>query len=157
MILSLHSTAGAVLASNSNSLEQAIILGIVSHYFLDFLPYIEYKIKNIQKRDLKMAAKEFAKIFFDLLIGLIVILYLIQNKSFDQSILILIGSFFALLPDGLYFLDCLVKNKNSNMFTKFLKMHSDFHEKTHTTISKKIITVPFQIAIVLILIYIIFK
>ena len=31
MILSLHSTTGAILASNSNSLEQAIILGIVSH------------------------------------------------------------------------------------------------------------------------------
>ncbi|MEK7462937.1 MAG: hypothetical protein AAB621_01045 [Patescibacteria group bacterium] len=157
MILSLHSTTGAILASNSNSLEQAIILGIVSHYFLDSIPHVEYKIKNIQKGDLKMAAKEFTKIFFDLLIGFIVILYLIQNKSFDQSILILVGSFFALLSDGLYFTDCLIKNKDQNIFTKSLKTLTNFHQKIHSSITNKLITIPSQIITVLILIYIIFK
>lgn len=157
MILSLHSTAGAILASNCNSVWQVIFLGIISHYFLDSIPHVEYKVENIKNGDLKMAGKEFAKIFFDLLMGMIIILYFIQNKSFDQSILILIGSFFALLPDGLYFLDCCIKNKNKNIFTKFLKIHSIFHSKTHSTISIKIITIPSQIIMIIILIYSVLK
>jgi len=157
MILSIHAITGAVLGLNANSFGQVILLGIVSHYFLDSIPHVEYKIENIKNGNLKMAAKEFAKIFIDLLIGLIIILYLIQNKNFNQSILILAGSFFALLPDGLYFLDCLVKNKDRNAITKFLKIHSIFHKKTHSIISNKIISISSQIIIVLILIYMILK
>ncbi len=155
MILSIHAIAGAILASNSDNLGQIIILSIVSHYFLDSIPHVEYKIENIKNGNLKMATKEFTKIFFDLLLGLIVILYIIQDQSFNQSILILTGSFFALLPDGLYFFDCLVKNKDRNIFTKFLKNHTVFHKKTHSVISNKIITIPSQIVIILILAYII--
>ena len=157
MILSIHAITGAVLASNSNNLAQVILIGVISHYFLDSIPHVEYKVENIQRGDLKKAGREFVKIFFDLLIGLIFILYIIKNNASHQPFLILSGSFFALLPDGLYFLDCLVKNKEKNIFTKFLKKHSIFHEKTHSIISNKIITIPSQIIIVLSLIYIIFK
>jgi len=156
MILSLHAATGAILASNSSGIGQAIILGLVSHYFLDSIPHVEYKIENIKSGDLKIAAKEFTKIFLDLLIGLIIILYLIQNKSFDQTILILTGSFFALLPDGLYFIDCLIENKDKNIFTKFLKLHSTFHKKAHSIVLNRAITIPSQIIVVLILIYAIF-
>jgi hypothetical protein len=152
MILSLHSTTGALLASNSNNIWQAILLGIISHYFLDSIPHVEYKIESIQKGDWKLAIKEFAKIAIDLLTGLAIIIYLIQKKGFDHSILILVGSFSALIPDGLYFLDCCIKNKNRNIFTKFLKIHSAFHKKMHSAISEKIITIPSQLLIVLLLI-----
>ncbi|MHB9019873.1 MAG: hypothetical protein ACYC3G_03320 [Minisyncoccota bacterium] len=157
MILSLHSITGAVLASDSNSIGQAILLGIVSHYFLDSIPHVEYKIDNIQKGELKLAIKEFSKIFIDLIIGLIVILYIIKDSTIDRSILVLTGSFFAILPDGLYFIDCLIKNKNKNIFTKFLNIHSVFHRKIHSTISNKFITIPSQIIIVLFLIFLILK
>ena len=157
MILSLHTTAGAVLASNCGNIWQVILLGIVSHYFLDSLPHVEYKIKNIQTGNLKKAAKEFVKIFIDLSIGLIIILYLIKNKSFDRSVLILIGSFFALIPDGLLFLDCCVKNKDKNIITKFLKIHSNFHEKTHsknTSFKAQMIS---QTAVILTLLFLFFN
>ncbi|MDO8443129.1 MAG: hypothetical protein Q7S81_02655 [bacterium] len=158
MILSIHAIVGAVLASNSNSIGQAIILGLVSHYFLDSIPHVEYTIKNIQKGDLKTAIKEFVNISIDLIVSLAILLYLIQNKNFDQTILILTGSFFALLPDGLYFIDCLVKNKNRNIFTKFLKMHSDFHAKTHSNIASFKIQLITQIIIALaLLFFILFK
>lgn len=157
MILSIHTITGAVLGSNSNSLGQVILLGIVSHYFLDSIPHVEYKVRNIQKGDLKTAAHEFMKIFFDLLLGLAVIFYLIQNKDIDQSILIFTGSFFALLPDGIYFMDCLVKNKDRNIFTKFLEAHCEFHRRMHSMISNKLIAMPSQIIVVLVLIYLVFK
>ena len=155
MILSIHAITGAVLASNSDNFGQIVVLGVASHYFLDSIPHVEYKIENIKNGNLKMAAKEFSKILFDLLLGLVVILFIIQDQSFNQSIFILTGSFFALLPDGLYFIDCLIKNKDRNIFTKFLKNHTVFHKKTHSVVSKKTITIPSQIVIILILIYLI--
>lgn len=157
MILSIHAITGAVLGSNSNSMGQAIFLGIVSHYFLDSIPHVEYKIENILRGDMKMAIKEFSKIFIDLLVSFIVISYLILNNNFDQPALILIGAFFALFPDGLVFLDLCIKNKEKNIFTRFLNTHSIFHKKIHSVISNKIITVPSQIIVVLVLIYQVFK
>jgi len=157
MILSLHAAAGAVLASSSGSIGQAIVLGIVSHYFLDSLPHIEYGIENVGKGNFKMAGKEFAGIAIDLLASIMIALYMVQGQSYGRSAIILIGAFFALIPDGLGFLDFCVKNKERNIFTKFLKMHSNFHKKIHSTVLNKIIAMPSQIIIVLILAYAVLK
>lgn len=140
------------MASNSNNIGEAIALGLISHFFLDSIPHVEYKIENIKKGDLKIAAKEFTKIFVDLLLGLIIVLYLIQNKNFDQSILMLTGAFFGILPDGLVFLNHCVKNKDKNVFSKFLKIQTDFHNKIHSSVTAKIITISSQALIIIILV-----
>lgn len=156
MILSLHAAAGAALAANSNTIGQVIILGLASHYLLDSLPHVEYGIENLKKGDLKMLSKEFFNIFIDVLASLAIALYVIQNKGFDRSILILIGTFSALLPDGFYLIDCLIENKDKNIFTKFLRALTIFHQKIHSSVKNKLITISSQIIIFLILIFGIF-
>ncbi len=157
MILSVHSITGAVLATNSGSVGAAIVLGLTSHYFLDSIPHVEYKIENITHGDFKSAGKEFVKIFIDLSIGLLTILYLIQNKNSSEILLALTGAFFAILPDGLAFLNYCIKNKERNIFTKALNKHSEIHKKIHSVVTNKIITISSQAIIVAILIFLLLK
>jgi len=156
MVLALHMITGAVLAGGGGNAGEAIVLGLTSHYFLDSIPHIEYKIENIVRGNFK-AAKEFAKIFLDLLIGLAIVFYLLQNKNFGQMAIILTGAFFAILPDGLVFLDFGIQDKNKNIFTKFLGKHGQAHKKIHSTATNKILTVSAQIIVIGVLAFAIIK
>lgn len=156
MILSIHSIAGAALAINSKNIGIAIVLGLTSHYFLDSLPHLEYKITNIAQGNFQLAAKEFLKISLDLLIALLVIFYFIQNQTPNQIIFTLTGAFAAILPDGLVFIDFLIKNKEKNIFTRIIHNHSLIHKKIHSNVKNKIITTTSQCIIILILLAAIF-
>ncbi len=155
MILALPLLTGAFLASGSKNVGEAAALGLVSHYFLDSIPHIEYKAERIREGKIKSAAKEFVKISIDLMVGAVIVFYFLQNKSFDQSILILSGAFFGILPDGLSFLDYCVKDKDKNFFFKFLKNHGKFHRKIHSNITAKAVNISCQLIIIFLLIYII--
>jgi len=157
MILSLHSIAGAVLASNSRNIWEAIIIGLTSHYFFDSIPHIEYKIENIKTGNFKIAIKDYVKVFIDLLIGLLVILYLIKNVATPQILIILAGGFFAIIPDGFAFLNFFVKNKHRNLITKFLSKHSEIHTKIHSATTNKFIATASQFIIAAILLFAILK
>jgi len=157
MILSLHSIAGAILASNSKNVGEAIFIGLISHYFFDSLPHNDYRIEKIEAGDFKTASKEFLKVFIDLLIGLSIIFYLIYSNRLEQTLLVLTGAFFAILPDGLSFLNFSVKNKEKNIFTKLLQKHYLIHGKIHSTVINKAITISSQVIIMTVLFFSVFK
>jgi len=111
---------GAAIGSNINNIFIAIGLAILGHYFLDAFPHIEYKVDNIKAKLWKKAVPDFIKIFFDILIGLLLILFFSKN-----TFSIYICVFAAILPDMLSLAEIL-------MPFKFFKKHSYFHrEKIH--------------------------
>jgi len=142
MILLVHAIFGAAVGSLSNNIFLAIILAFSSHYFLDFLPHVEYTIKNIELKKWQKTMPNFLVVALDLLLGILLILFFSKNQ-----ILSYVYAFFALLPDGLSFLQFLIKNKA-------LTDHSRFHQKkVHFLKDKKISTfwrILSQIAIILI-------
>jgi hypothetical protein len=157
MILTIHTMAGVVLSSNSQNIGEAIILCFVSHYFLDSIPHFEYEIGQIKNGQIKSAIKNFTKVGVDLFISMLVIFLFLWNKGFEQTNLILIGVFFALLPDGLVLLSYYAKSinkihKSMNSIFKFLKIHEIFHEKMHFKSAPKYIIMICQITVVIVLI-----
>ena len=157
MILAIHAITGAVLASESQNIWAAAVIGLVSHYFLDSIPHIEYKIQDIQHGNFRSAIKEFITVFIDLATALLVIIFFVYNFSYHQIILTLTGAFFAILPDGLVFWDYCIKNKGKNIFTKFLDEHNQIHAKIHSTVTNKFTIYASQLIILAILILSVFK
>lgn len=132
MILFVHMLMGAAIGSLIKNPFLAIILAFLSHYILDLFPHIEYNIENIKKEVWKKAAPDFARVFFDFLLGLILIYLLAGHKILSDPI-ILTAAFFAVIPDGFTFLAYfLPKNR-------FLKFHNFLHrKKIHFLKEKKI-------------------
>ncbi|MBU4348392.1 hypothetical protein KJ671_02770, partial [Patescibacteria group bacterium] len=76
---------------------------------------------------------------------------------YEHTNLILVGVFFALLPDGLIILSYYAKNinkipKSINIIFKFLKSHEIFHKKIHSKISSKHTAIICQTIIIIFLI-----
>jgi hypothetical protein len=117
MILTPHLLLGAVIAVKIQNPFLAILLAFFSHYFLDFIPHIEYSIKNIIEKNWKKSLPDFLKLFLDFFFGIALILFFTNKAP-----IIFICSFFAILPDGMSFLNIIVKNK-------ILKNHSELHQK----------------------------
>jgi len=157
MILSVHMIASATLAAGAKNPGEAIMLGLISHYFLDSLPHIEYKIGGIEKGDLKNSAKEFAKIAFDIFVGLAIMSYIAWNAASGQWTLIIIGTFFGILPDGFVFMDYAVKNKGAGAWFRFLGKHQAIHKTIHSKAKNLFAVIPSQIAVAGVLIYFLFK
>jgi hypothetical protein len=108
----------------------AITLAILSHYFLDFFPHIEYSIKNIAEKNWKNANKDVLKALFDFFSGILLI-FIFANPQTGNQNLIYTCAFFAILPDALSII-------NLNFENTFLKSHSDFHQrKIHFLKNKK--------------------
>lgn len=127
MILLVHMLFGALIAQKILNPYLAIILAFLGHYFLDFFPHAEYSIENIQNKNWKKSLPDFLKVFFDFLIGIVIIFLLSGNQP-----IIYICAFFSILPDGLSLLGSILKNK-------FLYNHGDFHQqKIHFFKHKKI-------------------
>lgn len=128
MILFPHFLAGAAITSQIQSAPLAMLLAFLSHYLLDVLPHIEYRIGDIKARNLQKSFFSFVKITLDILIGIFIVLSLAQ-----KPLLALMGGFFAILPDGLTFLSFFfLKNK---LLQKHLFFH---HQKIHFLRNKKI-------------------
>jgi hypothetical protein len=117
MILLVHLLFGAAIASAIKNVPLAIVLAFLSHYFLDFIPHIEYSIENIEKRRWQKSFSNFLKITLDFCFGIL----LISMFSGNQPI-VYIGAFFAILPDGFSVLNLIISNK-------ILKIHNGFHKK----------------------------
>lgn len=116
MILLPHLLLGALIGQKVLNPYLAIILALLSHYFLDLLPHIEYPIENIVKKQWRRAAPDILKVILDILAGIL----LISIFSANQPI-IYICAFFAILPDGLSILNLIVENK-------ILNKHSELHQ-----------------------------
>ncbi len=116
MILLVHLLLGALIGQKIPNLFLAIILAFLSHYLLDFIPHMEYEVKNIVGARWKKSLPDLIKVFLDFISGIILIFIFSKNWP-----IIYVCAFFAILPDGLSLLNMLTKNK-------FLRAHSAFHQ-----------------------------
>jgi len=131
MILSVHMLLGALIGQKILNPFLAITLAILSHYFLDFFPHIEYSIKNIVEKNWKNANKDILKVLFDFFSGILLIFIFTGPQTGNQN-LIFTCALFAILPDALSLINLSSKNT-------FLKIHSNFHQKkVHFLKDKKI-------------------
>lgn len=116
MVITPHLLAGAVVGVNSPGLFSAFILGLLSHYILDFIPHWDYiNYIDLRRKD------HLIKIFFDFVLGLFPVLVL---TSFNFSLVLWAALFASLLPDFL-------EVGYNNLGFKFLKPISLFHERIH--------------------------
>jgi uncharacterized membrane protein len=127
MILLVHLLFGAAIGSVINNIPLAILLAFLSHYLLDILPHVEYDIENIKKKQWKNTTLQFAKIFLDFCLGILLILIFSKNQP-----IIYLCAILAIIPDVLSILNLMFKNK-------VLQTHSSFHQgKIHFLRDKKI-------------------
>lgn len=119
MNLTPHLLAGALVTNYVKTTFLAITLAFFSHYLLDSLPHEDYGflLKNIGKKRWSKAHFEFLLIFIDFSIGVTLILIFGKNL-----ILNLIGGFFGILPDILFFLNLIFINTE-------LRIHDVFHKR----------------------------
>lgn len=123
MILSIHMLFGAAISHLTQNIFLAIILAYFSHYFLDFIPHIDYSISIGKKHRLKTISK----ITLDFFSG-IALIYIFSNNM----PIIYLCAFVAIIPDGLTVL-------NKMWHKKILDMHTEIHcEKIHFLKHKKI-------------------
>ena len=127
MILLVHLLFGAAIGSAVKNIPLAIVLAFLGHYLLDFIPHIDYPLKNIEKKQWSKTAPDFLKIALDLCLGGVLVLVFSRNQP-----VIYIGAFFGLLPDGITLINLLFPNK-------ILEPLQKFHiEKAHFFRNKKI-------------------
>ena len=105
MITAIHLLVGAIIGKYIHSIWLIIILAILSHYILDFIPhYSQSEVKGYLKNGIRGADTK------DLILksilpigGIILVSYLIfLNK--EHAIPMIIGAFFAWFPDILVFI-----------------------------------------------------
>lgn len=129
MILLAHLLLGAAIASKIKYAPLAIILALLSHYFLDLIPHIEYSIKNIKEKQWHKSAPDISRVFLDFLFGMLLVLIFSNNQP-----LIYICAIVALIPDSLTIISSIFPNK-------ILSAHDKIHtEKIHFLKYKKIPT-----------------
>jgi hypothetical protein len=123
---------GAAIGSSVNNIWLAIILAFLSHYLLDFIPHIDYSLKNTDKKG-GILRSNILKISIDLFLGIfLIILFSKSSLPIGRQAVIYICAFFAILPDGLMVLNNLIPNN-------ILEKHLNFHiEKIHFLKNKKI-------------------
>lgn len=114
MVLATHLVAGAALGQVVGQPVLALIAGFLSHFLLDAVPHWDYRLASLQSNpsdrlDTTMTlnrdfVSDLAKIFLDLLLGLLAVLFaanLLANWHLSGALIW--GSAGALLPDFLQF------------------------------------------------------
>ena len=126
MILLVHLLLGAAIGSAVNNILLAIILALLSHYFLDLIPHIEYPIENITKKQWRQALPDILKVILDFCFGIMLIFIFSKNSA-----LIYVCALVAILPDGITVLNYIAPNKLS-------KGNDILHKKMHFLGEKKL-------------------
>jgi hypothetical protein len=126
MILIAHLLLGAAIGQKISNPFLAVILAIMSHYFLDIFPHTEYPIENIRNNQWRKALPDILSVILDFFLGVVLIFLFSKNNP-----IIYICGFFAIMPDGLTVLNSFFQNK-------ILQAHNKFHEKIHFLKHKKI-------------------
>jgi len=127
MILLVHMLFGAATASLVKNPIFAVVLAFLGHYSLDFIPHVEYDIKDIKEKRWHRAYPEIIKVFLDFLTGFLIIFTFSGNRS-----MIYICALTAVIPDGFTFLNIIFPNK-------ILVLHDKIHRgKIHILKNKKI-------------------
>ena len=118
MILLIHILFGAVIIKLVKPFWLALILALLSHYFLDMFPHWEYGIENINQRN-KKSFYDYLKVFSDLAVGFIIVA--LSPRSNWQ---LAAGGFIAILPDGLTFINIICQNRVLPFLQRF---HQNIH------------------------------
>lgn len=149
MIITCHLLAGAAIVTKIHNPLLSLPLAFISHYFLDFIPHIEYEPSPKRSVNGKINwVSFFLKIGLDFLIGTLIILIISKNK-----ILPLAGGLLGILGDFdniIFLFPALFKNK-------ILKSYADFFKnKLHPPENKKIpfgVKILTQVIVALVAIY----
>jgi hypothetical protein len=122
MILLVHLLFGALIGQKISNPLLAIILAFLGHYFLDFIPHIEYPnnvSQGIRRRDI-------VKVLADFISGILLIMLFSENRP-----IIYVSALFAILPDIIYASKFFWSNR-------LIRTHERFHDKIHFLGNKKI-------------------
>ncbi len=99
MIAAPHMIVGAILGSLIQNFPLAFLAGLASHFIFDAIPHLEFSIFWPPERQgkLQLTKGEYIFIFFDVLIGILLVLWIFCSRVENWSILA--GAFGAILPD----------------------------------------------------------
>lgn len=115
MILFVHLLFGAAIGSLVKNIPLAVILALLSHYFLDFLPHIEYGIANIKEKQWRKKLFVILKVGLDFCLGILLIFIFSENQP-----ILYIYALVSILPDAF----TIINNLAPNAITKA-------HDKIH--------------------------
>ena len=148
MILSVHATFGAAVASLVPSHPVAgFVLGFASHFILDAIPHSkEYSLISVEpdpNKEPQLADTIYRKInllrdvfvvLLDAAVGFCLAFMFFFNPI--HPFIFFIGSFAALIPDGLTFLFLILKHKSLGHFYNFHVnfIHSEFSLKINKVV-----------------------
>ncbi len=112
MILLAHMLFGAAIGSTINSPYWAGFLALLSHYFLDLFPHVEYlrsteaSIENIKSKYFKIYLFDLAKVALDFGLGIFSIFMILGNQPIIYACALI-----AILPDFMTVVTLLFPNK----------------------------------------------
>lgn len=139
MIVTPHLLLGAAIGAKIKHFGWIIVLAIISHFILDKIPHWDYGKKALEKftrnKSFKTLFIFFAKMIFDGLIGLTIVVIIILQKNLlniNDIIPIAIGIAASLFPDLDLGVIKLLGRKFKNFSTSYIKFHNKFlHIKKH--------------------------
>ena len=137
MILTPHILAGAVIGAKTQNLGLIVILGLIIHFIMDWVPhwdYINSGIKDFSKtKNFKALFLDFIKIAIDGLLGLLIVFLILWQKDLLNLFylpFILSGIFISILPDiSLAFVLIFLSPKISEKYFAFHEKYLHFRHK----------------------------
>jgi hypothetical protein len=128
MLTTVHLLAGALIGKYFKSVWVIILLAILSHYILDFIPHFSHRGPLACKRDV-LGDKCMKKVLLwgiEPVLGIILTLFLIYLNK-ERAPLMVLGAFFAWFPDLLSFISWELSYKyNITFFEKLLPRPGNF-------------------------------
>jgi len=132
MLLTPHAMVGAAIGASTDNLAYIIILAILSHFILDFIPHFDWGTWHEGDKKFKLVTKDYLLVGCDISILLILTYFLWHNVG--SNIYILVGMFFAVLVDLIFnvpFWQEFTRN------APILKNIQKIHEKVHFRLKQK--------------------
>lgn len=160
MVLATHLITGAALGQVISNPALAFLSGFLSHFLLDAVPHWDYPLRTHKfdpenPLDPRMAINrdfvfDLAKIFLDLLLGLLVLLLAVNFSAWQLNSAVIWGLIGAVLPDFLQF-------AYFKLEWPVLKLLQKFHVWIHTDwrLNKRMILGPFLQILLIALVFVI--
>lgn len=109
MILLVHMLFGAAIGSLFKNPFLGILAALLSHYFLDLFPHIEY-LESTEQSIKSRKTNEIIKVAIDLVLGLALV-GIFSDPPTKEALLLYIYAFVAIIPDGLTVVTHLFPNQ----------------------------------------------
>lgn len=125
MLLTPHALVGAGIGASADNIALIIILAFASHFILDMLPHFDWAIWHDNK-DFDLEIRDYILVIIDFLISAGLLYFLWYNSGRDSSILV--GAFFAVLPDMIDVVPYWNKSlRKLPVFSQLHKLHTAIH------------------------------